>query len=110
MIKANGIDPSMSGFASPPVLIRKRKGSVHWCVDYRALNQVTKKDVYPLPLIPAFFDSLTDIQWFSKLDVMFNVEHQNDIDNVFETEGWKSPGMFTLHPVSSPALLMHWRC
>ena len=68
MIKADVIEPSMSEWASPPVLIRKRDGSVRWCVDYRALNKVTKKDVFPLPLIPEFLDSLTGNQWFSKLD------------------------------------------
>ena len=38
MLKAGVIQPSMSEWASPPVLIRKRERSAHWCVDYRALT------------------------------------------------------------------------
>lgn len=51
MLDAGVIEPSISEWASPPVLIRKRDGKVRWCIDYRKLNSVTKKDVYPLPLI-----------------------------------------------------------
>ncbi|KAK3093065.1 hypothetical protein FSP39_010650 [Pinctada imbricata] len=68
MIKAQVIEPSVSEWASPPVLIRKRDGSVRWCVDYRALNKVTKKDVFPLPLVEECLDSLSGNKWFSKLD------------------------------------------
>lgn len=49
MLKADVIEPSMSEWAASPVLVRKRDGTVRWCVDYRALNKVTKKDVFPLP-------------------------------------------------------------
>ena len=45
MLKAKVIQPSNSEWASAPVLIRKRDGSVRWCVDYRALNNITTKDV-----------------------------------------------------------------
>ena len=51
MLKAGVIRPSSSDWASAPVLIRKKDGGVRWCVDYRALNKVTIKDTYPLPLI-----------------------------------------------------------
>ena len=43
-------------------------------------------------------------------EVELNVEHQDDIHKLCETEGWKNPGRFSLHPVNSPALLVHWRC
>ena len=48
MLEAGVIQPSVSEWASPPVLVRKRDGSVRFCIDYRALNDVTVKDVYPL--------------------------------------------------------------
>ena len=51
MLSAGVIQPSISGWASPPVLVRKRDGGVRWCIDYRQLNSVTKKDVYPIPCI-----------------------------------------------------------
>ena len=49
MLDAGVIQESMSDWASSPVLIRKRDGSVRWCIDYRALNEVTVKDTFPLP-------------------------------------------------------------
>ncbi|MCG7869674.1 MAG: retroviral-like aspartic protease family protein, partial [Candidatus Thiodiazotropha taylori] len=68
MLKAGVIQPSISEWASAPVLVRKRDGSVRWCVDYRALNSATKKDVFPLPLVEDCLDTLAGNKWFSKLD------------------------------------------
>ena len=68
MVKAGVIEPSVSEWASPPVLVRKRDGSVRWCVDYRALNKVTKKDIWPLPIVEECTDTLSGNLWFSKLD------------------------------------------
>jgi transposase InsO family protein len=68
MLKANVIQPSSSEWASAPVLVRKKDGGVRWCVDYRALNSLTVKDVYPLPLVEDCMDMLAGNVWFSKLD------------------------------------------
>ena len=68
MLKAGVIQESNSDWASAPVLIRKRDGTVRWCIDYRALNDKTVKDVFPLPLIDDCIDTLTGSEWFSKLD------------------------------------------
>lgn len=68
MLKAGVIQPSTSNWASAPVLVRKRDGSVRWCVDYRALNDKTVKDVYPLPLVEECMDMLAGNAWYSKLD------------------------------------------
>jgi hypothetical protein len=68
MLDADVIEPSISEWASPPVLIHKRDGKVRWCIDYRKLNSVAKKDVYPLPLIEECIDTLSGNEWFSKLD------------------------------------------
>ena len=68
MIQAGVIRPSVSEWASPPVLVRKRDGSERLCVDYRALTAITRKDVYPLPRIEDCVDTLEGNIWFSKLD------------------------------------------
>ncbi len=68
MLDAGVIEPSMSDWSAAPVLVRKRDGSVRWCIDYRALNAVTVKDVFPLPLIEECTDMLAEQVWFSKLD------------------------------------------
>ncbi|XP_056003459.1 uncharacterized protein LOC130046578 [Ostrea edulis] len=68
MLDAGVIQPSVSEWASAPVLIRKKDGQVRWCLDYRKLNDVTRKDVFPLPLIDECLDTLTGNVWFSKLD------------------------------------------
>ncbi|GFN98331.1 Pol polyprotein [Plakobranchus ocellatus] len=68
MLETGVMQPSTAGWASLPVLVRKRDGSVRWCVDYRALNNITRKDVFPLPRIEECVDALDGNLWFPKLD------------------------------------------
>ena len=68
MLKVGVIEPSVSDWASAPLLIRKQDGTIRWCVDCRALNYVTTQDVFPLPLVEDCLDILAGNQWFSKLD------------------------------------------
>lgn len=60
---------SNSPFSSPILLVRKKNGEIRMCVDYRALNAITKKDRYPLPLIEDQLNSLQGSACFTSLDL-----------------------------------------
>ena len=51
------------------VLVEKKDHSTRFCVDYRALNDITSKDSYPLPRIDDYFDALGGTTWFSSIDL-----------------------------------------
>lgn len=69
MQEAKLIRPSTSPWSSPVVLVRKKDGSLRFCVDYRRLNEATKKDSYPLPRIDLILEALGESRWFSTLDL-----------------------------------------
>ena len=50
------------------VLVSKKDGTQHFCVDYRALNNITVKDTNPLPRIDDILDILVGVKWLSTLD------------------------------------------
>ncbi|GFT50594.1 hypothetical protein TNCV_551841 [Trichonephila clavipes] len=69
MLDEGIVQPSESPWSSPIVLVRKKDGSWRFCVDYRKLNSVTKKDVYPLPRIDDTLDCLKGAMFFSSMDL-----------------------------------------
>ena len=58
MADAGVIEPSEGPWSSPVVLVRKKDGSIRFCVDYRKVNAVTRKDAYPLPRVDDTLDTL----------------------------------------------------
>ncbi|XP_043064141.1 uncharacterized protein LOC122320104 [Drosophila ficusphila] len=69
LLKFNIIRPSCSPFASPMMLVKKKNGSDRLCVDFRALNENTVADKYPLPLISDQIARLRGASYFSSLDM-----------------------------------------
>ena len=64
------IRPSTSPAASPVLFARKPGGGLRLCVDYRALNAITVKNRYPLPLIQETLDRICRAKYFTKLDII----------------------------------------
>lgn len=69
MLDNEVIQPSTSPWSSPVVLVNKKDGSIRFCVDYRKLNNITKKDVYPLPRIDDSIHSFGQAKYFSSFDL-----------------------------------------
>ena len=69
MQKQGIVQPSKSRWASQVVLVPKKDGSLCFCVDYRKLNSITRKDVHSLPRVDDIFDTFNGARYFTFLDL-----------------------------------------
>lgn len=74
--------PALAGF----FFVAKKDGGLIPCIDYRGLNDITKKYRYPLPLVPSAIEQLRGARFFTKLDLwsVYNLIRIRD------GEGWKT--------------------
>ena len=69
MLASDVIRPFNSPWALPVAMVKKKDGSLRFCIDFRQLNAATVKDVHPLPRINDLLDALHGARWFSTLDL-----------------------------------------
>ena len=60
---------SSSPFCSPVLLVHKKDGTHRMCVNYRALNKINIKNMFPLPRIEDLFDKLQGVIYFNRIDL-----------------------------------------
>ena len=79
------IRPSRSPIGAPVFFVKKKDGKLRFVQDYRALNVITRKNWYPLPLIDNLIHRLKGARYFTKLDVCwgYNV-------HIKEGDEWKA--------------------
>ena len=63
------IRPSISPWGAPVLFVKKKDGTLRLCIDYRQLNKVTIKKMYPLPRIDDLFDHIKGETVFSKINM-----------------------------------------
>ena len=69
MLAEGIIEPSESPWSSCPVIVPKSNGKHRFCTDFRLVNQVTKRDAYPIPHMDNIFDKLRSARYISTLDL-----------------------------------------
>ena len=69
MLDGGAIWPSLSPWCNVIVLVRKKDGTLRFCIDFRRLNARTKKDSYPIPKCPDTVESLVGARYFSTMDL-----------------------------------------
>jgi hypothetical protein len=70
MLRRGVVEPCEGPWSSPIVLVTKKDGTTRFCVDYRRLNDETRKDAYPLPRIEDNLDALQGSKYYSTLDLL----------------------------------------
>ncbi|KAK3536778.1 hypothetical protein QTP86_025088, partial [Hemibagrus guttatus] len=80
------IHPSTSPAASSFFFVAKKDGGLRPCIDYRALNRITVKFRYPLPLVPAALEHLRGATIFTKLDL----RSAYNLIRICEGDEWKT--------------------
>ena len=69
MLDGGAICPFQSPWCNAVVLVRKKDGSLRFCIDFRCLNAKMKKDSYPLPQMQETMESMVGTRYFSCMDL-----------------------------------------
>jgi hypothetical protein len=90
MLEKDIIEESESPWSSPVVLVTKKDGSFRFCIDYHKVNNVTRKDAYPLPRIDDTLEMLAGSNWLTTIDLLsgywqVELEHSDREKTAFAT-------------------------
>ena len=70
MLETGVIEPFNSSWASPVCLVKNKDGTFRFCIDYRRVNALSKKDAYPIPDIQDALDNLRGSRYFATIDLL----------------------------------------
>src|SRR4051812_34293964 len=90
LLKNGSVEPSVSPFGAPVIFVKKKDGTLRMCIDYRALNNITIKNRFPIPLIDDLTDCLFRAKVFTKIDLRWGynqvrIHHANIKKTAFRT-------------------------
>ena len=75
LLEAGVIRNSHSSWSAPIIVVLKGDGGKHLIIDYRALNKVTRKFVWPIPKVEDIFSQLNGAKYFSTFDLRAGYHH-----------------------------------
>ena len=75
LLEAGIIRESHSSWSAPVVIVPKADGGKHLCVDFRALNAITRKYVWPMPKVKDIFSKLGKAKYFTTLALRAGCHH-----------------------------------
>ena len=75
LLEAGVIRNSHSIWSAPIIVVPKGDGGKHLIIDYRALNKVTRKFIWPMPKVEDIFSQLNGAKYFSTLDLRAGYHH-----------------------------------
>ena len=115
MLDSGVIRESDSPYSSNVVLVRKKDGSLRFCIDYRLLNSKTRKDAYMLPRFDDIIDTIGGAKYFSKLDLrsgywQVEVEEQDKAKTAFTVGniGFFECNRMSFGLTNAPATFQNW--
>ena len=94
MLVTGVIEPSNSSWASPVCLVKKKDGTFRFCIDYRRVNAVSKKDAYPIPDISDALNNLRGSRYFATIDLLSGYWQLGMTDRAKEVRFCTRRGLF----------------